>query len=240
MSISNSLSRLALSLTLMAGATAAHAATATYDGTSKNSGNCIPFGCPDSYGTHMGFIYQDIAAFSLSVGDIIAFDTMGVNDYDLSLSLSLGATTTNGGTRVDSNGFLSLGTIAPSTRGDTIMGNFDIQFVATSAFSFAGGGLIVDFENTNGRVRDGASNSGGYNLVSSRNSDFTTGRYYSGRYVGDTSRGSSSSHVGDLRIITADASPYVAGPSAVPLPAGLPLLLLGLGAIGVTRLRRKA
>lgn len=124
--------------------------------------SCLAFGAapgsgvqgdPDSgfLGTspYMGFIYKDIPAFDLTVGDIVAFDLSAVNDFDVELDIELVATTVNGETtevgpftKVVSNTYTPL-----SPRGDTINGNFDLRFVVDNPFSFAGGGLIIRFAN---------------------------------------------------------------------------------------------
>lgn len=44
-------------------------------------GNCIPFGQNDAYG-FQGFIYRNVPAFTLQVGDKIAFDLGSQNDVD--------------------------------------------------------------------------------------------------------------------------------------------------------------
>ncbi len=224
-----------IALALAVTTSPALAATTTYEGTNNaNSGNCIPFACPDAYGPHMGFVYQDIAAFTLNVGDIIAFDMAIVNDNELSFDLSLGATTTNGGTTVNGAGFTNVSSLGSGLFGDTILGNYDVAFVVDTVFEFLGGGLIIDFENTNGAVSDTSHSGGG--LVAASDSPFTVSRYYSGASVGDMS--SSDSHrpsLANFQIITNDAAP-----APVPLPAGLPLLVGALGGLTLLRRRKKS
>lgn len=205
------------------------AITSTYEGGSSNgTGNCIPFGCPDSYDPNMGFIYKNIAAFTLNPGDIIAFDMAIVNDFELSMNLSLGATTVNGGTTVNGAGFTSVATLGAGQYGDTIIGNYDLAFLVNTAFSFAGGGLIVDFANTNGSVVDDTHSGGG--LVASNANPYVVARYYNGSFVGDMSV-LSGGPVGNMRIISSEAS--------IPLPASLPLMLAALGGLGMLSWRRK-
>lgn len=226
------ISAIAVALGLLSFGGVASAATVDYAGATNTVGNCIPFGCPDSYDPHMGFVYTGIAGFTLNAGDIIAFDTGRRNDTELSFNLSLGATTLDGGATVDANGFTSVATLRPGTFGDDIVGNYDIEFVVNTTFSFVGGGLIVDFENTNGAVDD---TSGPGNLVYSLDSPYTVRRYFDGTSVGDMSNANPADGtkvVGNMRIITNDIS-------AVPLPAGLPLLAAGIGALALLR-RRKA
>jgi len=193
-------------------------------------GNCIPFGCPDSYGPHMGFVYKDIAAFSLNAGDIIAFDTGEVHGNELRFDLSLAATTVNGG-EIAAGPFTMVSSLGLGHYGDNIVGNYDLAFVANSSFSFAGGGLIVNFENTNGAVDDQL---GTQNLVYSLDNPYTVRRYFSGLSVGDMSNANffdGTEVVGNMRIIT-DVTP-------VPEPETYAMMLAGLGMLGFMARRRK-
>jgi len=197
----------------------AQATTVTYAGTTPSTSNCFPFGCPDSFGQHMGFVYKNVAAFTLQAGDIIAFDTGLKNDTALQLALSLAATTTNGGTTANSAGFTQVASLGAGVFGDSIVGNYDIAFVLDKAFAFAGGGLIMDFVNTNGAVSD---YTGEQNLVWSSNNPYAVGRYYnSPNAAGPTAIDTYA--VGNFSIVTTTR--------AVPEPDALALLGLGLGAM---------
>ncbi len=117
--------------------------------------NCFPFGSgeiglPDfTWPPFMGFIYQNVPAFELNVGDILAFDLGAVNSADVQLDIELAATTVNGGdepvlpfVQVVSN------TQTPfNPNGDTVVGDFEMMFIAEAPFSFPGGGLIIRFSN---------------------------------------------------------------------------------------------
>ena len=89
--------------------------------------NCIPFGCPSDYDPHMGFVYQNISAFSLEAGDILAFDTTAPNDSALNFTLSLAATTFNGGSTADASGFTQVSTITGNF-GNSTNGDYDMAF----------------------------------------------------------------------------------------------------------------
>ncbi|OFC70304.1 PEP-CTERM sorting domain-containing protein [Alteromonas confluentis] len=197
----------------------ANAGLLTYEGATQNVGNCIPFGCPDSYGPHMGFVYQDIDAFTLNVGDTIAFDIGAVNDSELSFDLSLSATTVNGGTTAA--GFSFVSSLGAGFYGDTVVGNYDLIFTATNTFTFNGGGLIVDFLNTNGPVNDFTYDQ---NLVYGNNNPNAVGRYYRGATAGDVSEFDSYS-VGNFQVNTFDA---IQPPTTVPEPSTLAVLALSL------------
>jgi len=116
--------------------------------------NCFPFGSggPTILGTwppYMGFIYQNIPAFELNPGDTIAFDLGAMNDANIQLEIAMAPTTVNGG--VENAGAFT--TIVSNTQtplnpmGDTIIGNYELQFTVENAFSFPGGGLIIRFSN---------------------------------------------------------------------------------------------
>ncbi len=117
-------------------------------------GNCFPFGKGgddggDPWTPYAGFIYQNIPAFNLLAGDILAFDLGAVNDADIQLDIAMAPTTVNGG-NIQSGSFVQVvsNTQTPANpRGDTIVGNFELQFIAEAPFSFPGGGLIIRFSN---------------------------------------------------------------------------------------------
>ena len=116
-------------------------------------GNCFPFGNGgiggESWGPFMGFIYKDIPPFSIQPGDIIAFDLGQINGADVQVDIELAATTSNGGidpvlpfVKVVSNN-----QTPPNPNGDTIVGDFEMQFTAEASFVFPVGGLIIRFSN---------------------------------------------------------------------------------------------
>jgi uncharacterized repeat protein (TIGR01451 family) len=97
----------------------------------------------------MGFIYKNIPPFELEIGDILSFDLSKENDFNVEIDIALVATTVNGGD-VPAGRFTNvvLNQQTPlNPRGDAIIGNFEMQFVAGSPFSFPGGGLIIRFSN---------------------------------------------------------------------------------------------
>jgi hypothetical protein len=115
-------------------------------------GNCYPFGLAGDGNTwtpFMAFISKNIPAFELKPGDTLAFDTNVVNDVDVQLDVALAAATTNG-SDVPGQPFATLATntqTPANPRGNTVIGDFELQFVAQAPFSFSGGGLIIRFSN---------------------------------------------------------------------------------------------
>jgi Ca2+-binding RTX toxin-like protein len=86
----------------------------------------------------------------LKSGDTIAFDLRGANNADIQFDVDLARTTFNGSdisagpfTRV----VLNNQTAAPSPRGDSTEGTYDLGYKAITPFSFPGGGLIIRFSN---------------------------------------------------------------------------------------------
>ena len=111
--------------------------------------NCFPFGNGNAWTPYMGFIYQNVPAFSLKPGNIIAFDLGHQNDKDIQLDIALAATTVNGGT-VQSGSFTTVVTntqTPQNPRGDEIIGNYELRFTIEQPFDFPGGGLIIRFSN---------------------------------------------------------------------------------------------
>lgn len=116
--------------------------------------NCWPFGSVVGGGgggwvPNMAFVYKNIPAFQLKPGDQLAFDTNGVNDFDVQLDVALAPTTANGND-VNAKPFTTIVTNSQTPanpRGDTTVGNYDLQFTAQAPFVFPGGGLIIRFSN---------------------------------------------------------------------------------------------
>ncbi len=204
-------------------ATNAQAGLITYEGdTVINSGNCIPFGCPDSFGSHMGFVYQNIAAFDLKVGDTIAFDLTG--STNLNFDLALGSTLTNGGWNADISSFMTVSSISGSY-GDGTLGTYDLVFEATQAFSFSGGGLIIDFFD-----RGGSSGAGNFGMSS--DNPYDVRRYFRGISTGDMS----NAGLNDGRTTVANFELNIMSTS-VPEPSTI--AIFGLGLLGLVARAKK-
>lgn len=118
--------------------------------------NCFPFGdgvigVPDiNWPPFMGFIYQNIPAFELKQGDILAFDLGAVNSADVQLAIELAPTTFNGGDQPVADSFVQVvsNTQTPfNPNGDTVEGDFELMFITEAPFSFPGGGLIIRFSD---------------------------------------------------------------------------------------------
>lgn len=191
--------------------------------------NCIPFGCPATYGPFMGFVYKNIPAFALAPGDTLAFDTGATNDVPLNLNIALSATTANGGdTPVGYAQVVTAGTPAAPT-GDNVVGNYDLAFTIDAGFSFGGGGLIVRFQAAGGSLTDFTSDQ----VLMGSNSLDTSG-YFVGRFFSDADgvppySGSDSVHIGNFRIVT----------DVEPVPEPTTVLLVGSGFLGLLARRRR-
>ena len=112
--------------------------------------NEFPFGRADVW-PQMGFVYKNIPAFNLKTGDTIAFDLGAQNNVDIQLQISVAATTMNGGDIPGAYTTLVNNTQLPvNPRGNTVMGDYELQFTAQAPFSFTGGGLIIRFSNPGG------------------------------------------------------------------------------------------
>lgn len=106
----------------------------------------------------MYFQYSNLPAVTIVAGDILAFDLGDINDYTPAFASIAVATPSQ-----DSAGTYT--TIVPdsaaSSRGDTIVGNFETRFTITGQYSFPGGTLIIRFQNggTNAAATGFASDS---------------------------------------------------------------------------------
>jgi hypothetical protein len=112
--------------------------------------NEFPFGRADVW-PQMGFVYQNVPAFNLKTGDTIAFDLGALNDIDIQLQIDMAATTVNGGDIPGAYTTLVNNTQVPlNPRGNTVTGDYELQFAAQAPFSFGGGGLIIRFASPGG------------------------------------------------------------------------------------------
>src|SRR5262249_85903 len=59
-------------------------------------GNSFPFGEGDIW-PYAGFIYKNLAPFTLHPNDTVAFDLGALNDADVQLQIDMASTTVNGG-----------------------------------------------------------------------------------------------------------------------------------------------
>jgi uncharacterized repeat protein (TIGR01451 family) len=154
---------LAIGLSAIGIDSTATAAVVTLGPNAPTVGNCFPFGFgtaaaigtpgntsnTEPWTPNGGFVYKNVPAFDLQAGDTIAFDLGVTNDVDVQLELAFARTTTNGGNTV-SGAFTKVvsNTQTPlNPRGDTTVGNYELEFTSEAAFNFAGGGLIVRFSN---------------------------------------------------------------------------------------------
>ena len=146
-------------LSVMAIPTQSQAATVTIQPTDTLTvNNCFPFGAGGPYAGPgsgwdpiAGFVYQNVPAFNLNVGDTLAFDLGALNDVNIELDIAMAATTTNGGNVEDAAGFTTVVTntqLPANPRGNAVVGDFELRFIAEAPFSFAGGGLIIRFSNS--------------------------------------------------------------------------------------------
>lgn len=203
----------------------------TIEGNTRVVNNCFPFGCPNIYGPHMGFVYKNIDSFSLTTGDTISFDLGGTNSDPFDFDISLAHTTTNG-----SSTPLAFTTVVNSGtgtgQGNSIIGDYDLSFTVDTDFVFSGGGLIIDFA-PRGSFLSNDSTTFEQILVNS-NADDTSGFFVS-RYSYASTAGNS---LGDGSFATAQMANFQIE-TVVPVPAAVWLFGSGfLGLIGVAKRKR--
>jgi hypothetical protein len=106
---------------------------------------CAPFGGGSSLQSNYWFYrYANLPAFTLEMGDLLAFDLGLANEFIPAFASIAVATPSE-----DSAGsytpivYPSVG----SSKGDTIIGNFELNFTISAPYSFPGGALIMRFKN---------------------------------------------------------------------------------------------
>ncbi|MEE4120356.1 MAG: nidogen-like domain-containing protein [Paracoccaceae bacterium] len=143
------------------------------------------------------------------------------------------------GSRSDSPDRLNTFQMVLVSRSDTGAGNFDIEFNYGAINWEAGRASGGDGRGLGGRTaRAGFSNGtradGTFHEIAGSG---TAGAFLD--WNADSGLANTSNVGIDGRHVFTAREGSVTAPPAVPLPAGLPLLLAGIGAIGVMRLRRK-
>jgi hypothetical protein len=86
----------------------------------------------------MGFVYKNVPAFNLANGDVLAFDLGAVNGGDFQAAFAMAATTTNGGDHPSTafTAVVSNTQVPANPRGETTIGNFELQFKVEAPSSF--------------------------------------------------------------------------------------------------------
>lgn len=155
--------------------------TVLIQGNTRTLSNYYPFGGSMNWLPYMGFVYKNIPAFDLQVGDTLSFDLGLANDYPITVDIALAQTTTNGGNTENSNGFVAIATqqTPQNPYGDSTMGNYELIFTAQQAFHFTGGGLIIRVSNPGGTfINDTTGTQVLVNSDPSDSSGYFVGRFY--------------------------------------------------------------
>ena len=120
--------------------------------------NCIPLANNIGFG-FTGFIYRNVPAFNLAPGDRIAFDLGRVNGQDTRRDVYFavanknpGPATVSGSNLVSQNvravqwvKVASEAAVPANPRGNTVVGDYELEYTAIANFSFAGGGFMIGF-----------------------------------------------------------------------------------------------
>ena len=218
----------ALAVSALSAGTAQAATVTVFPNNPNPTGtNCYPFGKgisgADQWPPFAAFIYQNVPAFELNTGDTLAFDLNAVNNVDIELDIALARTVSNG-TIVEGEPFkqvVSNDQTPLNPRGDTTVGNFELQFTAEAPFSFPGGGLIIRFSDPSPSYAADDTCTG--NLVYGNSTD--TSAFFVRRAYEDpdgvfpwSAQFFPVSFIGAFQVVTADPTPPV--PPEDPLPPG--------------------
>ena len=165
-------------------------------GATTNTGNCFPFGGGGtgvSWLPKVAFMYKNVPAFTLRPGlSRLYFDLYAANTVAPCFDIYF-----NTGLTIDTvNRVLVANQQTASGVGNTVVGDFDISFPITGAYTFPGGSLTISFVNPCGAFALDTSCTG--TLVASSGSD--TSGYFDHREYGAS--GSGTSDIGIFKIIT--------------------------------------
>jgi hypothetical protein len=184
--------RLALSLAACAAlawpasGSAATSNTITIGASTPQEANCWPFGGflgDGGWGPNFAFVYQNIPPFQLRSGDVVAFDTFLVNQSDIRLDVAMARTDTSG-SDVNAQPFTTVASSAQApanSRGNATAGDYELQWTASAAFDFPGGGLLIRFSNPAGPFA--TETDCDENLVGAANSTDASGFFVGRRYL---------------------------------------------------------
>jgi hypothetical protein len=132
---------------------------------SDNGNNVVPFGNNVLFG-FTGFVYRNVPAFTLDVGDVIAFDLKFPNSVAVRRNIFFATANKNPAACALDRSTLDVvpqGIAASSgwtmvvsenqvpqnpSGGDAVVGNFELRYVAEAPFAFPGGGLLVGFQGS--------------------------------------------------------------------------------------------
>jgi hypothetical protein len=197
--------------------------------------NCYPFGTGNlsTWPPYAGWIYKNLPPFTIERGDLLAFDLGLKNDIPMQIEIAMAATAANGSFQ-QGQPFVTLvsNTQSPSSLGDDVIGNFEVQYRVERRFTFAGGGLILRFANpSQAYTLDPPCDQVQVKASVSDPSGFFLFRVYNDRDGVAPWDAGENDNIGGFRVINLESD----------LPPWLPLPLLGgvlLGA-GVLRLIRR-
>ncbi len=204
-------------------------------------GNTFPFGAgvPPAWGPYFVFFYQNVPRFELQPGDSIAFDLGLPNNVDIEVQIDLAI---HDGVPLPNTAAVGpYVTVASNTqtpinpRGNSTIGDYELEWIAEAPFSFPGGYLAVRISNPSPSYSlDGYAN---YNLAFGNASD--TSGYFFGRAWRDAD-GIAPWPFFDALEICALQIRTAQSPGAVPTIGTMGLVALGilLAVAGVFTLRR--
>lgn len=222
---------------------AAQAVTITADG-GEDLFNSF-FAGDDGWQPHLGWVYDNIPAFTAAAGDTLAFDANPFASNTYHMDIAFGTGTLGAGGRVEDVSFdgASFATVVDDgiassggSPGPGALGDFDIEFTLTDGYSFPGGVLVIDFsagDRPGVPVLDfaGVARQVGRNDGTVPGDPFL-GRYWDAAAPGGTGGSFENNDIGSFRLIAS-----VEPDGRVPAPGTLALLGIGVLGLGWRRLR---
>lgn len=114
--------------------------------------NAIPFGNNTLFG-FTGFMYRNVPAFTLEAGRKFAFDLGATSGEDIRRDIYFSVANINPGPwtgvsqGVKATTWVQVASTAqiPTSRGNGVCGDFELEYTAETTFNFSGGGLLVGF-----------------------------------------------------------------------------------------------
>ncbi len=108
-------------------------------------------GMTQPWGPYGALVYRNLPAFDLAVGDILAFDLGAVNEVppavDIAMAVGMDPVSNNYSDPAAPFTHIVSNTQTPTSSGNTVIGDYEIEYTVEQPYSFPGGTLFIRISN---------------------------------------------------------------------------------------------